>query len=103
MTQAHDTLVIVTLPGGDAAALTLAEVTAARRRAAELGFRSLTVAAAPAPQPERLLNSKELAALTGVGDTTLEAMAARGEIPHLRIGKALRFELSSVKAALRGA
>lgn len=50
-----------------------------------------------------LMNSRELAALLKVGDTTVEGMAARGEIPSVRIGKALRFEVDAVLAALKGA
>jgi len=51
--------------------------------------------------PERWLNSRELSSLTGIGDTTLEQMAARGQIPCIRIGRALRFIASEVEAELR--
>jgi excisionase family DNA binding protein len=54
-----------------------------------------------ATAPEPWLDSRQLAAIVGVGDTTIEGMAARGEIPSLRCGKALRFKLTEVEAALR--
>lgn len=52
---------------------------------------------------ERWLNSRELSTLTGIGDTTLEQLARQGTIPCIRAGKALRFVLSEVTAALRHA
>jgi excisionase family DNA binding protein len=51
---------------------------------------------------EPLLNSEDMAKLLGIHSTTVEGMARTGAIPSIRIGKALRFEPSAVKAALRG-
>jgi len=39
--------------------------------------------------------------LTGIGDTTLEGLANRGQVPCLRAGKLLRFKLSEVERALK--
>lgn len=52
-------------------------------------------------EAERWLTSHELAAITGVGDTWWEGAAKRREVPHLRIGKALRFRLSELTEVLR--
>ena len=51
-------------------------------------------------QPEAWLDSRQLAKLINVGDTTIESWAARGIIPCIRAGKALRFVASEVRAAL---
>jgi excisionase family DNA binding protein len=50
---------------------------------------------------ERWLTSEELGELTSVHSTTWESKAKSGEVPHLRVGKSLRFRLSEVEAALR--
>lgn len=55
----------------------------------------------PVSLAERWLTSQEMAELTGIGSTTWEGLAKRGEIPHVRCGKALRFVLSEVRAALK--
>lgn len=95
-------VLIVPLPDGSCAALDASALAAARTRAQELGFKPLESKESRASYLERWLTSRELAQLIGVGDTTLEAMAARGEIPHQRIGKALRFIESEVRVALKG-
>jgi len=92
-------LVIVRLPDGGACALPLEQVTEGKIRAQQMGFGS-TPAAAPAVAEERWLDSRQLAAVTGIGDTTLEGLARTGVIPSLRAGKALRFKLSEVEKAL---
>jgi excisionase family DNA binding protein len=81
-------------------ALTAEELATARDRYDALAP-APCAAPARAPVAERWLTSRELGELVGVGDTTLEAMAARGEIPHVRVGKALRFLPSEVLQALR--
>jgi excisionase family DNA binding protein len=86
---------------GPRLALTAEELANARDRYEALAP-APCAAPAQAPVAERWLTSRELAELTGVGDTTLEAMAARSEIPHVRVGKALRFVASEVLQALRG-
>lgn len=97
------TLIALPLLDGRWLALTTAELQAGLSRAqATLGPpRASAAPATPGMVTERWLTSAELAALTGVGDTTLEGLAARGAIPSLRIGKALRFRVSEVVAALR--
>lgn len=61
---------------------------------------AVSMATAP-PGSEPWLDSRQLAQLTGIGDTTLEQWAAQGKVPSIRAGKALRFKLSEVEAALR--
>lgn len=97
-----ETLIALPLPDGRWLALTTAELQAGLSRAqATFGPPGASAAPAPPAVAERWLTSRELAALTGVGDTTLEGLAKRGVIPSLRIGKALRFCPSEVVAALR--
>jgi len=100
---ATEPVVVVPLPGGQWAAFTTAELQAGLERARALtGLPPAGLAAPGAPDAaEPWLTSAELAAKTKVGDTTWEAMAARGEVPSLRIGKALRFRLSEVTSAVR--
>lgn len=94
-------VLVLPLPDGGCIALDTVALAAARARAAELGFGRAQTAEPSAASGERWLTSQELAAATGIGDTTWEALAKRGEVPHLRCGKALRFLLSEVRAALQ--
>lgn len=96
-----DAVLVLPLPGGGAIALDAPQLAVARERAAALGFGKADAAPSAATVDERWLTSRELAALTGIGDTTWEALARRGEVPHVRVGKALRFRESDVRAALR--
>jgi excisionase family DNA binding protein len=80
--------------------LTAEEVKAAVARAAERGLGETTPNVTSTAPSERWLNSRELAALTGIGDTTLEQWAREERIPSIRAGKALRFKASAVEAAL---
>ena len=60
--------------------------------------------AAPAVAPvgaAQLLDSRQLSALLGVGDTLLEQMARDGRLPAVRIGKFLRFDPSEVLRILK--
>jgi excisionase family DNA binding protein len=93
---------VLTLPDGACGAFTRQELTEARARAAELGFGTSASVSAPA-SPEKLLDSKGMAALLDAHDTTLEQMARDGRVPSIRIGKLLRFEPAAVIAALRSA
>lgn len=96
-------LVVVALPGGGAAALSVEEVAAAKRRALELGFGAAEPAAvAPSSsEAERMLTANELSKLLGVGKKRLEAMGRRGDIPSVVIGvKSRRYSLADVRAAL---
>jgi len=54
-----------------------------------------------AQSAEQWLTSAELAACTGVGSTTWEALAKAGKVRHLRVGKALRFLESEARADMR--
>lgn len=59
---------------------------------------------APAVAPvgaAQLLDSRQLSALLGVGDTLLEQMARDGRLPAVRIGKFLRFDPSEVLRILK--
>jgi excisionase family DNA binding protein len=96
-------LVAVPLPDGRWIALPPEALREAVAAAAAMGLR---VNAAPAgtadAATERLMNSEEIAELLGIHSTSVEAMAKAGTIPSIRVGaKALRFEPSAVKAALR--
>ena len=97
-------LVALPLADGRWVAIPAGELSAALDRAAALG---LGANAVPAQAPvaghiaERWLDSRELAELTGIHDTTLEGWAKTGAIPHIRAGKALRFKATEVEAALR--
>ncbi len=93
-------LVAILLPDGRCLALAPEALRAALATGTAMGLAATTPAQDP-PTPERLLNSEELAALLGIHSTTVEGMAKRGEIPSIRAGKALRFEPSVVKAALK--
>jgi len=53
--------------------------------------------------PERWLTSEQLQELTGIHSTTWESRAKSGEVPHRRVGKALRFKISEIEAALKAA
>jgi excisionase family DNA binding protein len=97
------TWIVLTLPDGTAGAFAAPAVVQARVDAATLGFASATAAGAPAGCPERWLTSQELAAATGVNDTKWEALARAGRVPCLKVGKAVRFKLSEVEAAIRAA
>jgi excisionase family DNA binding protein len=103
MRAAAEALVLVALPDGTCGAFAMADVVAARARAVSMGFGPGQGTERKAEAPERLLNSRELAELIGIGDTLVEQMARDGRLPHLRIGKALRFEPGAVLAALRKA
>jgi len=99
---ARDVWVIVTLPGGGAAAFAASALAEARERAASLGLStpsdSLPESAATALP---LANSTQMAELIGCNDTLVEQMAKDGRIPCVRAGKLLRFEPAAVIAALR--
>ena len=92
-------MVAIFLPDGRALALDPEALRAALAAGAAMGL------VPPVPTttntPERWLNSEELGGLLGLHSTTIEGMAKRGEIPHMRAGKALRFKASEVEAAIR--
>lgn len=47
-----------------------------------------------------LVSAKELAKMVRVGEQTIRRSAARGEIPYVRLGNQLRFDVLAVKAAI---
>lgn len=99
---ATDVWVVVTLPGGGAAAFTASALAEARERAVSLG---LTAPSDSMPESAvtalPLANSTQMAELIGCNDTLVEQMAKDGRIPCVRAGKLLRFEPAAVIAALR--
>jgi len=99
---ARDVWVVVTLPGGGAAAFAASALAEARERALTLGLSpplsSLPESGATALP---LANSTQMAELIGCNDTLVEQMAKDGRIPCVRAGKLLRFEPAAVIAALR--
>jgi len=97
----EEALVVVALPDGTAAAFPAAIVMEARERAVKLGFGPRQERGPLNSGAERLLDSKELAALLGVNDTTIEQMAKDGRLPSIRIGRLLRFEAGVCIARLR--
>jgi hypothetical protein len=93
--------VIVFLPDGRPLALGEAEFRAALAAGEAFAAPAQPPVAGQGSAPERLLDSRQLGELLGVGDTWLEGAAKRGDIPSVRIGKALRFEPAAVLAVLR--
>jgi excisionase family DNA binding protein len=49
---------------------------------------------------ERYVNIKDVESFTGLPRSWIYAKAAAGEIPHLKVGKYLRFRLTEVEAWL---
>jgi excisionase family DNA binding protein len=96
-------VVAVPLVDGRWIALERAEFTAALRRAQELGLTLATQPFVATPTEQPLVTSREMAALLGVHDTTVEGYARTGKIPSVRLGKVLRFRPADVVAALREA
>lgn len=93
------TTIVVPLPDGRYLALATDELDAALARAERLGYGRAIPGAVPPEEPLR--TSQQEAALLGIGDVKLEGMAARDEVPCVRIGRALRFRHSDVLRALQ--
>jgi hypothetical protein len=97
-----NSLVAVPLPDGRWLALTPDALRTALDVAQTLGLGGALPASPTAGATfERLVDSEELAKIFGVHSTTVEGMAKAGIIPSIRCGKALRFEPSTAKAALK--
>lgn len=96
-------LVAVPLPDGRWLALSPDALRTALDAAQTLGLGGASQAGSTAALAafEPLVDSEELAKLFGVHSTTIEGMAKAGTIPSIRCGKALRFEASTAKAALK--
>jgi excisionase family DNA binding protein len=54
-----------------------------------------------APTPERLLTSEEIAGLLGLSVYAVRCATYRRALPHVKIGRLVRFRWSDVQAALR--
>jgi excisionase family DNA binding protein len=54
------------------------------------------IAADPLPEADRLLTAEVVAEMVGVTVDYIWALCRADEIPHLRLGRALRFRRSSV-------
>jgi excisionase family DNA binding protein len=96
-------LVAIPLPDGRWIGLSAEALQEALTRGAALGLGAGSAAAVPGAAPEKWLTSEELGGLIGIHSTTIEGMSKRGELPCLRVGKALRFKASEVEAAIRTA
>jgi excisionase family DNA binding protein len=95
-------LVAIFLPDGRVMALPADQLRAALAAGEGLGLAAqVTTAAVQSATPERWLNSEELGELIGIHATTVEGMARAKTIPSIRAGKALRFKLSEVEAAIK--
>ena len=95
-------LVAIPLPDGRWLALPADVLSTGLARAASMGLgAATTVATGTSSSPEKWLTSEELQALTGIHSTSWEARARSGEVPCIRVGKALRFKLGDVEAAVR--
>jgi excisionase family DNA binding protein len=54
-----------------------------------------------APAPKSYLSRSQLAAVLGLSLRTIDNLLAAGTLPHFRIGKCIRFDLSEVEETLR--
>jgi excisionase family DNA binding protein len=57
----------------------------------------------PSPAAEILpqfVTAQQIAQATGCADSTIYAWAERGDIPHVRLGRCIRFNLRDVEAWL---
>lgn len=94
-------LVAVPLADGAWIALTQDELARALAKGQELGLGAPSHRHAQPPSPVPTVNSREMAAILGIASTTVEARAQRGDIPCIRIGKALRFVAADVLNKLK--
>lgn len=56
---------------------------------------------AAALEPERLLTTEEIAELLGLSVLAVRCATGRRALPHVKIGRLVRFRWSEVQAALR--
>jgi excisionase family DNA binding protein len=57
----------------------------------------------PHPSPIRLLTAREVARILRVSRRSVYQLARRGEIPHVRIGRFVRFRADEIDAWTRSA
>jgi len=68
---------------------------------AQTSLQELLAQARPDHVPDHAVDIDEIAEFLGVSTSTVRRMVKAGEIPHLRMGKALRFVPAEVLAALQ--
>ncbi len=51
--------------------------------------------------PTRKVTRQQLASHFGLSLRTVDALTASGKLPYLKIGKAVRYDLAEVEAAMR--
>ncbi len=98
MLSAAPNLVLIALPTGDFLALSPEQFTEART----LGMQLAGPARQPAndqPQEAPLLSAEQMEARTSVPASWFLEQARKNAIPHVRLGKYVRFELSAVREA----
>lgn len=90
-------LVLVALPSGEFLALSQDQFTEARA----LGQRvaSPSPVAADEPQEEPLLTAEQMEARTSIPATWFLEQARKDALPHVRLGKYVRFRFSEVQAS----
>jgi len=89
----------VLVPWGNAfLRLTEAEFAAAMGRGLVPG--PISAPTSPATAGEGLLDSRAMGERLGVGEEQVEALARRGEIPSVRVGRYLRFDPVEVRRVL---
>jgi excisionase family DNA binding protein len=87
--------IVIPLGNGDWIALTVAELSAHKAAAADLGFGH---SAPEAPEP--LKTAEEMAQLLKVPRTRIEQGTREGKIPSVRVGRYHRYRRSDVEKAL---
>ena len=61
-----------------------------------------TTTAVIAEKTEKLMTSRQLAERLHIGVKRIEGYARAGKLPHVRMGRSLRFNYRDVEAAVRG-
>jgi len=98
MLSAAPNLVLIALPTGDFLALSPEQFTEARTLGMQLAGPARQ-AANDQPQEAPLLSAEQMEARTSVPASWFLEQARKNAIPHVRLGKYVRFELSAVREA----
>lgn len=85
--------------GGEYLALTPDQLEAARQRGREIMRPAETHV--PHPQDDPIFDADGMEARTGIPASWWLEQARRGEVPHIRAGKYVRFRLNETLASLR--